>query len=88
MSKDTFRNIILLRKPISEPNLALNVEKHSTCALNVKQTRIPDRVSEDYLYDYQVKGQWTRNMVIDQKALDTIKKQIGENVFKVVGSDN
>lgn len=84
MTKDTFRNIVLLRKPISEQNLTLNVKKHNTCALNVKQTRIPSVQSDKYLYDYQVKGQWTRNMIIEQKAFGIIRKQIGDCVFKVV----
>ena len=74
MTKDTYRNIILVRKPISEPNLALNVEKHSTCALNVKQTQIQDR--------------WTRNMIVDKKVIAIVKKQCGENVFKVVSDVN
>lgn len=88
MTKDTFRNIILLRKPISEPNFALNVEKHSTCALNVKQTRIPSVESERSLYDYQVNGQWTRNLIISKSVESVIQKQCGDNVFKVVGDDN
>lgn len=88
MTKDTFRNIILLRKPISEPNFALNVEKHSTCALNVKQTRIPVNTSDNSLYDYQVKGQWARNMIISKSVESIIQKQSGDNVFKVVDDDN
>jgi len=60
MTKDTYRNIILLRKPISEPNLALNVEKHSTCALNVRETQVQDR--------------WTRNMIVDRKVIGILKE--------------
>ena len=60
MNKDTYRNIILLRKPISEPNLALNVGKHSTCALNVRET--------------QVKNRWTRNMIVDRKMVGVLKE--------------
>lgn len=85
MTKDTYRNIILLRKPLSEPNFALNVQKHSTCALNVKHTRLPIKEEERDLYDHQVEGQWTRNMIVDQKVDSQIRKQIGKNVFKVVG---
>lgn len=60
MTRDTYRNIILLRKPLSEPNLALNVEKHSTCALNVRET--------------QVKNRWTRNMIVDKKVIGVMKE--------------
>ena len=74
MTRDTFRNITIVRKPLSEPNLALNVQKHSTCALNIRETKVQDR--------------WTRNMVIDEKVIITIKKQCSDTVFKVVGNVN
>lgn len=61
--------IHLLRKPLSEKNLASNALKHGTGGLNIDGSRIPTTPSEG--------GRWPSNLILDGKAAEALDEQSG-----------
>ena len=63
-SLNKFRNITLLRKDISEDNIAKNVERHGSGAINIDACRISDL------------GRWCGNLVLSRGCSEVLSQQM------------